>query len=298
MKQITVKVPATSANLGAGFDSLGLALNIYNTFEIEECDHIDIQSLDEIAVPKNEQNLVYKTVKSVYDLCGVPLSGLRLRQLNPIPMARGLGSSSTCIVAGIAGANKLLGDPLSLDAMLHLAAKYEGHPDNVMPAFLGGFVTSVLEEEKVFYVKQPVEEELLFAAFVPNFELLTSKARAALPKEVLYKDAVFNLSRAGLAAAAFCTKQYQLLSVACDDKLHQQYRLPLIEGGKEIFALAKECGAQTVFISGAGPTIMAVVCNKQKEFLQAAKSGLEANSALADFHLVALSADNNGVQIF
>lgn len=228
---VTVTVPATSANVGAGFDSLGLAVSMHNVFTFEESDRIQISSVDGTHVPAGSNNLVYRSARVVYDQLGIPLKGLRITQRNDIPMARGLGSSSACIVAGIMGANALLGDKLTERQMLTLATAIEGHPDNVAPAMLGGFVTSVIDEGQVYSVKKDIDPELAFAAFVPDFRLLTSKARAALPAMVSHKDAVYNLSRAALATAAFCEGNYALLGVATKDVLHQKYRLPLIEGG-------------------------------------------------------------------
>ena len=192
---VTVTVPATSANVGAGFDSLGLAVSMHNVFTFEESDRIQITSVDGTHVPAGSNNLVYRSARVVYDQLGIPLRGLRITQRNDIPMARGLGSSSACIVAGIMGANALLGDKLTERQMLTLATAIEGHPDNVAPAMLGGFVTSVIDEGQVYSVKKEIDTELAFAAFVPDFRLLTSKARAALPAMVSHKDAVYNLSR-------------------------------------------------------------------------------------------------------
>jgi hypothetical protein len=186
---VTVTVPATSANVGAGFDSLGLAVSMHNVFTFEESDRIQITSVDGTHVPAGSNNLVYRSARVVYDQLGIPLKGLRITQRNDIPMARGLGSSSACIVAGIMGANALLGDKLTERQMLTLATAIEGHPDNVAPAMLGGFVTSVIDEGQVYSVKKDIDPELAFAAFVPDFRLLTSKARAALPAMVSHKDA-------------------------------------------------------------------------------------------------------------
>ena len=271
---VTVTVPATSANVGAGFDSLGLAVSMHNVFTFEESDRIQISSVDGTHVPAGSNNLVYRSARVVYDQLGIPLKGLRITQRNDIPMARGLGSSSACIVAGIMGANALLGDKLTERQMLTLATAIEGHPDNVAPAMLGGFVTSVIDEGQVYSVKKDIDPELAFAAFVPDFRLLTSKARAALPAMVSHKDAVYNLSRAALATAAFCEGNYALLGVATKDVLHQKYRLPLIEGGDDIFELAQDLGAQAVYISGAGPTIMAVVHKDDTEFFTRAEAAL------------------------
>ena len=294
---ITVTVPATSANVGAGFDSLGLAVSMYNVFTFEEADRIQITSVDGTHIPTGSNNLVYRSARVVYDQLGIPMKGLRITQKNTIPMARGLGSSSACIVAGILGANALLGNKLTRRQMLTLATSIEGHPDNVAPAMLGGFVTSVIDEGQVYSVKKEIDTELAFAAFVPDFRLLTSKARAALPAMVSHKDAVYNLSRAALATAAFCDGNYALLDVATKDVLHQQYRLPLITGGDEVFELAQDLGALAVYISGAGPPLMAVVHKDDPEVFDRAEAPLAADGPLHHFTVHRLLADNVGAVV-
>ena len=294
---IQVSVPATSANVGAGFDSLGLAVSLHNVFTFEEAEGIQISSVDGTHVPAGSNNLVYRSARVVYDQLGIPLRGLRITQRNDIPMARGLGSSSACIVAGILGANALLGGRLTKRQMLTLATAIEGHPDNVAPAMLGGFVTSVIDEGQVYSVKKDIDPELAFAAFVPDFRLLTAKARAALPQMVSHKDAVYNLSRAALATAAFCDGDYALLGVATKDVLHQQYRLPLIQGGDEIFELALDLGAMAAYISGAGPTIMAVVDRDDQVFFERAAAALQQSETLRRFTVRRLLADNAGAVV-
>ena len=294
---VRVTVPATSANMGSGYDSIGIALEMYNVIDLAENDHIDISDKNGQFVPKDESNLIYQCAKRVYDECGKPLSGLTIVEDCAIPQTRGLGSSSACTVAGIMGANALLGDKLTERQMLTLATAIEGHPDNVAPAMLGGFVTSVIDEGQVYSVKKDIDPELAFAAFVPDFRLLTSKARAALPAMVSHKDAVYNLSRAALATAAFCEGNYALLGVATKDVLHQKYRLPLIEGGDDVFELAQDLGAQAVYISGAGPTIMAVVHKDDTEFFTRAEAALAADSPLHHFTVHRLLADNVGAVV-
>ena len=294
---IQVSVPATSANVGAGFDSLGLAVSLHNVFTFEEAEGIQISSVDGTHVPAGSNNLVYRSARVVYDQLGIPLRGLRITQRNDIPMARGLGSSSACIVAGILGANALLGGRLTKRQMLTLATAIEGHPDNVAPAMLGGFVTSVIDEGQVYSVKKDIDPELAFAAFVPDFRLLTAKARAALPQMVSHKDAVYNLSRAALATAAFCDGDYALLGVATKDVLHKQYRLPLIQGGDEIFELALDLGAMAAYISGAGPTIMAVVHRDDQVFFERAAAALQQSETLRRFTVRRLLADNAGAVV-
>ena len=295
--KIKVSVPATSANIGSGFDALGLAVTLYNTVTFEESDHLDISAADGTRIPRNESNLVYRSAKGLFDKVGKKIPPLKIVQTNPIPMARGLGSSSACIIAGLLGANRMLGDVLNTQELLTLATSIEGHPDNVAPAMLGGFVTSVYDEGQVYSVKKNIDEQLAFAAFVPDFRLLTSKARAALPDMVSHKDAVYNLSRAALATAAFCDGDYSLLGVATKDSLHQKYRLPLIDGGDEMFELAQDLGALAVYISGAGPTIMAVVPRDDQEFFARAQEALPQSEKLKHFTVYRLLPDNTGATV-
>lgn len=294
---VTVKVPATSANVGAGFDTLGLAVSLYNTVSMEEWDTLDIQSTDGSQIPTDESNLIYRSAKSVYDRVGKPLTGMRIRQQNPIPMARGLGSSSACIVAGVLGANALLGNPLSQREMLTLATMLEGHPDNVAPALLGGFVTSVFDEGQVYSVSKKVHPELVFAAFVPDFKLLTEEARAVLPEQITRRDAIYNISRAALAATAFEEADGELLRIVTKDTIHQQYRLPLIPGGEQVFAIARDLGAYAVYLSGAGPTIMAVVHRDNADFFEQAHKALQEQAETKRFCLHRMLADNTGAVV-
>jgi homoserine kinase len=293
---IKIRIPATSANLGAGFDALGLALNYYNYVNIEENDRIDIRSLDNIDIPTDESNLVYESAKKVFDICGKPLKGLKIEQENNIPMTRGLGSSSACIVAGLIGANTLLNNPLSPDELVDLAALIEGHPDNTAPALLGGIVTAVFDGQKVHWVKQEVFTTLKFVAIIPNFELKTEKARSCLPKEIPHKDAVFNLSRAALFSASLLTGKFENLKTAVDDKLHQPYRLPLIPNADMVFNLAYTLDAYAVYMSGAGPTIMAIVDHDNSYFAGKMRFALDSHG-LSDWTVKELEIDNYGTVI-
>lgn len=293
---IKIRIPATSANLGAGFDALGLALSFYNYVEMEESDRVEISSADDIAVPTDESNLIYVSAKDLFEVCGKKLAGLKLRQTNNIPMARGLGSSSACIVAGLVGANTLLGNPLTTDDLVDLAAQIEGHPDNTAPALLGGIVTAVFDGRKVHWVKQEVFTKLKFAALIPDFELKTEKARACLPKEVSHKDAVYNLSRAALFSASLLTGKFENLRTAVHDKLHQPYRMELIPNCREVFDIAYTHGAYGVFISGAGPTIMAIADESNEFFEGKMKFSLE-NAGLTGWQVREFHIDNEGTKL-
>lgn len=290
---IKLQVPATSANLGAGFDALGLALQFYNYVEMEECDHVDITSADGTPVPTDEQNLVFISARDLYQVCGKRLEGLKLVQTNNIPMARGLGSSSACIVAGLAGANHLLGNPLSQDDLVDLAAQIEGHPDNIAPALLGGIVTAVFDGRRVHWVRQEVYTRLRFVAMIPDFALKTEKARGCLPEEVTYKDAVYNLSRAALFSASLLTGKYENLRTAVHDKLHQPYRMALIPRAREVFDIAYAHGAYAAYISGAGPTIMAIADGDNAYFSGKMRFSLD-NAGLRGWQVHDLSIDNAG----
>ena len=293
---IHIQIPATSANLGAGFDALGLALNFYNFVEMEESDHVDISSFDEQVIPTDETNLIYVSAKDLFTVCGRELKGLKLRQTNNIPMARGLGSSSACIIAGLLGANTMLGDPLSLDDLINMAAQIEGHPDNTAPALLGGIVTAVFNGKKVEWVKQEVRTRLKFVAIIPDYELKTEAARAALPKEVSHKDAVFNLSRAALFSASLLTGKYENLRTAVQDRLHQPYRLELMPHAREVFDIAYTHGAYAVYVSGAGPTVMAIVDEDNTFFTGKMEFSMEA-AGITGWKVRELAIDNQGAQI-
>lgn len=294
---IKVRIPATSANLGSGFDSLGLAVTLYNYVFMEEAEGCRITAIDGADIPTDENNLVYVAAKRLYALCGRPFPGLRILQENNIPLARGLGSSSACVVGGLFGANALLGGPVGRDEIINVAAAIEGHPDNVTPAMLGGLVTTALDGGKVFYVKQEIAADLRFVTFVPDFELQTSVARAALPKEVSHRDAVFNLSRAALMSASLYSGKYENLRIGADDRLQQPYRLPLIPGAEQVFSAAYELGAYAVYISGAGSTLMAVIDARDGGFVPRARKALD-DLGLQKWDCTDYSIDNTGTQIF
>ncbi len=295
---VKVKIPATSANLGSGFDSLGLAVSLYNYVFMDEYDGVSINSMDGVPIPQDETNLVYKTARELYEICGRPFYGLRIHQENNIPMARGLGSSSACIIGGLLGANQLMGCPLSRNEIVNIAAHMEGHPDNSTPALVGGLVTAVLDESKqVYYVKQEIKNDLKFATFIPDFELKTLVARAALPKTVDHRDGVFNLSRAALMSVSLYSGNYQNLRVAADDRLQQPYRLGLIKGAQQVFDLSYKLGAYAAYISGAGSTLMAIVDEKNADFEQKALQSLK-ELGFGSWRLKMLSIDNVGAQLF
>ena len=293
---IKIKIPASTANLGSGFDSIGAALDLYNIVSAEEYDGCDISSSDGSSVPNDEENLIYKSAKKLYEICGKPFYGLKIIETNNIPMARGLGSSSACIVGGLAAANELCKRPLNKDELLGIAAETEGHPDNVAPALLGGLTVCAMENEKVFYTKCELKSELKFCAFVPDFELKTADARAVLPKETGLGDAVFNISRAALLASSFALGKYENFREGTKDRLHQPFRLPLIPGSENIINSSLENGARASYISGAGSTIMAIYKGNHEEAEKFAQKIL--SDEYPNWKAFILEADNSGAESF
>lgn len=293
---IKIRIPASTANLGSGFDALGIALDLYNYVEIGPSLSCEISSADGSDIPTGEDNLIYLSAKKVYEKAGIPFRGLKIIEENNVPFARGLGSSSACIVGGVFGANELIGRPFTKPELLDIAAEIEGHPDNVSPALLGGFTTSVMEEKSVRFVKTDIQKDLIFAAFVPPFELKTADARAVMPKEVSVKDSVYNLSRSALMTSSLLTGKYENLKSACKDSLHQPYRLPLIPGGKEIMEESYKNGAIAAYISGAGSTMMSIFLGEKSDIEEKAKSILSAE-IFSGWKYFILNADNSGATV-
>lgn len=295
---IRIQVPATSANLGSGFDSLGIALNMYNQVWMEESDSLEITSKDDVKIPTDETNLIYWAAKHVYERCGRKLPGLKIIQLNNIPMARGLGSSSACIVAGILGANRLIGSPLKRRELIDLAAEIEGHPDNTTPAIEGGLAASAIEAGRVYSVSVPVSEKIRFVLFVPPFELKTEKARSVLPKQYSREDAVYNLSRSALMTASLFSGKLENLRVAVQDKIHQPYRANLIDHLEDVFRMSYELGSLGTYVSGAGPTIISMVSSDMAEkFSTQAEIRLKKKN-INGWKIKTLAVDPKGANIF
>ncbi len=253
-------VPASTSNLGAGFDTFGLALTLYNTFEIEESDAFEIEIYGEGAsqLPTSIDNLFLRTYIRACQELGVEDRPIKVVQKNGIPVGRGLGSSATAIVAGILTALELNDLKLSTDEILELALMFESHPDNIVPALVGGFTISALDEKnprKVYFQKLEFPKELQIVVLIPEFEILTEEARKVLPSMVNLKDAVFNIQRAALLVSALVNKEFDLLRVAVEDKLHQPFRSKLLHGFEAFKEEAYQMGADAVFISGSGSTI-------------------------------------------
>lgn len=292
---IKIRVPATSANMGPGFDSLGVALNLYNYVSAEETDGgLSIEIPDETGrfLPRDSSNLVYRCMCEVFNITGKRPKGVRLVLENNIPVTKGLGSSSAGIVGGLCAGNALVGNPLSKNEILNMAAQIEGHADNVTPAVMGGFTVNVTQKRKVNFVKHNVRDDLRFAAIVPDFRIPTSKSRSLLPRFVSHRDAAFNAGHSALLTASLISGEYENIRPAINDRLHQTYRKRLIPEMDEIFRLCYQHGALGVYLSGAGPAIVAIIKESNKNF-HAALSGVLAKK-VRNRKIYMLEADNTG----
>ncbi len=260
---IRVRVPATTSNLGPGFDAVGLALRLYNTLTLEEAERpeIEIRGEGEKTLPRDPSHLAYRAALAVIERAGARgrsprPRAFRLVQHNRIPLARGLGSSAAALLSGAAAANALLGEPLDSQALLDLATEIEGHPDNVAPALLGGIVVCARTAGGVRWMRL-VPPRLPAVVAVPDFAVSTEEARRLLPQQVPFADAVFNVTRTALLIAALTGGRMDLLDEATQDRLHQPYRERLIPGLAQVFAAARRAGAHGVALSGSGPTVLA-----------------------------------------
>jgi len=258
---VRVRIPATTANLGPGFDVLGMALKLYNYVEMEFLPsgvEIEVFGQGKNSIPESTDNIVYKIAMQVFEKAGVKAEGLHIRLENSIPAARGLGSSAAALVGGAVAANALSGSKLSTSELVDLASKMEGHSDNVVPAMIGGITICCGLDGKTTFRRIEPPQGLAAIAVIPTFELSTRAAREALPQMVPLKDAVFNLGRISLLLYAFQTGQLELIKESIKDRLHQPYRLPLVPGMDKVFDAGLDKGALGVALSGAGPTVLAL----------------------------------------
>lgn len=269
---LRVRVPATSANLGAGFDTLGMAVSLYNVFCINERlapgeFRSDVIGEGALELTDAKSNLVVQSYLHACEKWGVEGVGFDICSHNVIPLARGLGSSAGAVVAGVLIADALNGVGAPEAELLRLMTQIEGHPDNVAPCYLGGMTVSAWDGQELRYVRLPaLPQNMHVVVAVPDVKVSTSKAREALPDKVEFGDAVFNLGRAALLTAAWATGKWDLLSWGMDDRLHQQYRAKLFPGGEEVMNRVREIpDCLGVAISGSGPSIIALVRGKPRK---------------------------------
>jgi len=260
MTVVTVRVPATTANLGPGFDCLGLALDLWNeaTFSLEgNAIRLEINGEGKDRLPVDSKNLVASSAISLFKELNRPSpDGLTIHCINHIPLGSGLGSSAAAVLTGLLGANALLDFPLTQEEILKFAIKFEGHPDNVTAALYGGLILVANDGDQIITRRYPVAPIDIIIA-LPKVNLPTKTARAALPAQVSFTDAVYNISHTSLVIEALRVGDLQLLEKSMVDRLHQPYRLKLIPGAEECVKAAQQAGAAAVAISGAGPSIAA-----------------------------------------
>jgi homoserine kinase len=253
--QVTLRVPATVANLGPGFDAFAAAVGVHAEVTLRRAaePHVEVPGL---AVPQDAGNLIYRSAAAVASLAGYH-GAFDLHARSPIPLHSGLGSSATAIVAGLVGANRLLGASLDAATLLRLAVEIEGHPDNVAGALFGGVVIVTRDGQSYHWTRFTPDLPLAVVLAVPVLQVVTAAARSLLPPQVSREDAVFNLSRAALLVAALTLGRAGLLKYALADRLHQPYRAILIPGFDRVIAAAVAAGAHGAVLSGSGPTMAA-----------------------------------------
>ncbi|MFQ6792965.1 homoserine kinase [Thomasclavelia sp.] len=290
--KVKVKVPATSANLGPGFDVAGVALTLFNTFTFELID----EGLVITGCPEqfcNEDNLTYQAFKQGAKACDLTYQGLKIECSGDVPYTRGLGSSSTCIVAGIVGAFAFQDKAEDRQEILELATAIEGHPDNVAPAIFGGLTVSVMEEDNVLTLNIPVKHDYRFVALIPPFTLSTEQSRSVLPQVLPRSDAIKNVSHLALMVASLINGYDDGLKLGFKDRLHQPYRGDLIKGYNEIMAvLEKDEAILGAYLSGAGPTIMALIRSEDKMGVVRIKE--ELGDLIKEWQVVKLELDMRG----
>jgi len=293
-RQVHVRVPATTANLGSGFDILGLALQLYNVFTLSSTSEPGwrVSVPPGAHLPADDRNLVFRAARALFTRVGVTPAGLHLDLTMHIPLARGLGSSSSAIVAGLLAANQLTGNTVEREVLLAMAVALEGHPDNVTPALIGGLTLSYMVEAQHRYLTLPFPEELTLVVAIPDFELSTAQARAVLPTQVSRADALFNCSRTALLVHALHSRHYALLAAAMDDRLHQPYRAALVPGMPAAIAAGYAAGAYGVALSGAGPTLLAIVETAPEAVARALQGAFAQHGVTCTTRL--LQADTTG----
>lgn len=272
--KVSVKVPATVANIGPGFDCLGLALPLYNEVTVEETvmpgSGIEINVIEEdedydlLSIPKDKNNIAYKAIELLYNFIGQTPSDIKITIKTGIPIARGMGSSASVIVGGLVAANELLGRPADEKILLAIASEVEGHPDNVAPAIFGGLCLSSLETDgSVSYSKIEWPKDWELTVLIPDYELNTMISRSVLPEEISLKDAAFNIRKCAMLIDAVYRSDAEMMRKALKDKLHQPYREPLIKGFKEVCEFVEnKDDIIGCTIAGAGPTILIISQNQ------------------------------------
>jgi homoserine kinase len=295
---VSVKVPATTANLGPGFDTLGLALSLYDELEVtvraEPGVHVTVRGIGEGEVPTDERNLVVKAIRHTFDHFALPLPDLEIVAHNAIPHSRGLGSSGAAIVSGIMAAKGLLDGIVEMDStlLLELATQMEGHPDNVAPALFGGLTIAWVSEDGPKHKKLIAHRGVSAVVFVPEAAMSTALARSLQPASVPHEDAIFNVSRSALLVAAL-VQSPELLLAATEDRLHQSYRASAMRETDDLIRMLREHGLAAV-VSGAGPSVLVLGSDPSQRLLAAE---LVAGNSVSTWQPLMLAVDFKGATV-
>jgi len=299
MKKVKVKIPASTTNLGPGFDCLGLALQLYNTVELirikEKRIIIDIEGEGKESLPKNDENIIIPAIKLIFDDAGVPLEGIKIREINNIPIKRGLGSSAATRLGGILGASALLKKKLSSMEIIKLATQLEGHPDNVAASLLGGLITVSRSKEDIKWLKMNISSSLKTIVVIPELEISTEKARDILPSKIPLSDAIFNLSHLAILISSLKKERWENLLFATEDRMHQPYRKALFPEMEEVFQAAVKEGARGVFLSGSGSTITALSDKEEEKIGKAMQNAL--TKKMIKSKVMVLKVDGKGSEV-
>ncbi|MCE2928528.1 MAG: homoserine kinase [Candidatus Caenarcaniphilales bacterium] len=288
----SIKVPASTSNLGPGFDTIGLALDLYNTYSFESIGNtgelIYQSNLAQIEVPYTKDNLVYRAFDYVFKKESKSTPGVKIFFEAGIPTTGGFGSSSTAILAGLMAANRILNYPYDREKLLRIGTQLDGHPDNITPAFVGGLVVCVYANQVLDYIKLPWDQNLFFVVVTPDFKVPTAKARAVLPAQIEFADAIYNVGYSSLLIAALAAKDTNTVKKCFKDRLHQHYRAKLVPGMQYVLDVGVEAGAIGTMLSGAGSALIAVVDNDQvaQTVGMAMQSAWMQSDVKADFRII------------
>jgi len=289
-KRISVRAPATTANLGPGFDCLGMALDLWAEVVVTASE----EALPPAGPPLGEMTV--KAVKRLFSHVGRQSpAGLTADCTQQIPVARGLGASAVARAAGLLAANALLGEPLEREEMLALGAELEGHADNMAPVLFGGLQVAVREGDSVFHAGLPAPEGLKAVLFVPDMEMPTQESRQVLPAFLSREDAVYNIGHAALLVAALASGRVDLLDVATRDRLHQPARAKLFPAMETLFRAARQAGALGVFLSGGGSTVLALASRNEEAIAQAMAEAAAGEGTSG--HTIVTAPSDAGAQV-
>lgn len=300
---VRVKIPASTANLGPGFDALGMAFQLYTTISMRIADTTEIRlhGKELEGIPQDKSNLLYEVASFLFKEAQLEIPELAIEVTTDVPLTRGLGSSASAIVGALVGANVLAGNPFSYEELYYFASKWEGHPDNVGASFFGGIIVATMPEasegNRIPYVRFPVPTGLKTLVVIPNYFLPTEKARNVLPGSYDKGDMVFSIGRSSLLVAALAAGRLDLLGSAMRDRVHQPYRCQLVPGLQEILEESTEHGAIGAALSGAGPTVLFFYSDEdaRDELVHFVEEVMAKHQVAYD--LLDLLPDENGVEV-